>query len=187
MAQSPGAPDVQDAAIRARVDQERARLLGEAGLPEVRHFRRLPERSFLASERDRVTILIGGLTVRHEVLIQAVLARLRLSLRAAARAGRRRLPARRSSTATTACATPRTSRSAAWSQYLQAARSARPLPPAKSSMATCSSPPAVAARAASACTRPSTARAAQRRFRRLPRAYLPAERRREGAARRTRA
>ncbi len=70
--ESPGAPDVEDAAIRACVDRARARLLREAGLPEVRHFRRPPERPFLAAERDHVTIVIGGLTVRHEILVQAV-------------------------------------------------------------------------------------------------------------------
>lgn len=37
------------------------------------HFRRLVERPFTAAERSRVTILIGGLTWKHEKLIQAVL------------------------------------------------------------------------------------------------------------------
>ena len=37
------------------------------------HFRRAIERPFTAAERSRVTILIGGLTWKHEKLIQAVL------------------------------------------------------------------------------------------------------------------
>lgn len=40
--------------------------------PEVRHFRRPEERPFTAEERQRVTILFGGLTWKHEKLIQAV-------------------------------------------------------------------------------------------------------------------
>ncbi len=36
------------------------------------HFRRPSERPFLASERDRTTILLGGLTRRHEQFIKAV-------------------------------------------------------------------------------------------------------------------
>lgn len=35
------------------------------------HYRRPPERPFLAAERDRTTILFGGLTTRHERLLQA--------------------------------------------------------------------------------------------------------------------
>ena len=37
----------------------------------VVHYRLPPERSFTAEERDSVTILFGGLTVKHERLIQA--------------------------------------------------------------------------------------------------------------------
>jgi predicted nucleotide-binding protein (sugar kinase/HSP70/actin superfamily) len=40
-----------------------------------RHFRRSAELPFLASERERVTIILGGLTWKHERLIQAVLLR----------------------------------------------------------------------------------------------------------------
>jgi predicted nucleotide-binding protein (sugar kinase/HSP70/actin superfamily) len=35
-------------------------------------YRRAPERPFMADERDRVTILVGGLTRKHEELIRAV-------------------------------------------------------------------------------------------------------------------
>ena len=59
-------------ATRQRLEQERARLRLAAGLPEIRHFRRPQERPFVGSERDRVTILIGGLTWKHEALFRAV-------------------------------------------------------------------------------------------------------------------
>ena len=57
---------------RRQLDQERVRLLREAGFPEIHHFRRPQERPFLADERDQVTILFGGLTSKHEALIRAV-------------------------------------------------------------------------------------------------------------------
>ncbi len=41
-------------------------------LPPFQHFRRPIERPFTAEERDRVTILFGGFTWKHEKLIQAV-------------------------------------------------------------------------------------------------------------------
>ena len=52
---------------------ERARLLEEAGLRVAppRHFRRPVERSFTQQERDQVTILFGGLTMRHDRLMRA--------------------------------------------------------------------------------------------------------------------
>lgn len=42
------------------------------GLGRVSHYRRPPERPILAAERDKITILIGGLTRKHERFIQAV-------------------------------------------------------------------------------------------------------------------
>jgi predicted nucleotide-binding protein (sugar kinase/HSP70/actin superfamily) len=62
----------RDLSVEARIEAERARLRREAGLPVVRHFHRPSERPFLAAERDRMTILIGGLTEKHERLIRAV-------------------------------------------------------------------------------------------------------------------
>jgi predicted nucleotide-binding protein (sugar kinase/HSP70/actin superfamily) len=57
----------------ARVEEERRRLLREAGLDAApAHYRRLPERPFTAEERDRTTILFGNLTPKHEAFIQAV-------------------------------------------------------------------------------------------------------------------
>src|SRR5687767_1817408 len=62
-------------AIAAAVDAERRRLLTDAGLSvqPVAHFRRPEERPFTRAERDRVTILFGGLTTRHERLVHAAL------------------------------------------------------------------------------------------------------------------
>jgi len=58
--------------IRQRLLEEKARLRREAGLSTHQHFRRPQERSFLAHERGKVTILFGGLTWKHEALIQSV-------------------------------------------------------------------------------------------------------------------
>ena len=62
--------------IRRRVDAERARLASAVAVakaqPAVTHFRRPEERTFTAAERDKVTILFGGLTWKHEWLIKSV-------------------------------------------------------------------------------------------------------------------
>ncbi|HEY7838807.1 MAG TPA: hypothetical protein VIC54_09425 [Terriglobales bacterium] len=72
-------------AIARTLAAERARLRREAGLDAAggatagaagaargpQHFRRPVERAFTGDERDRVTILFGGLTWKHEQLIQA--------------------------------------------------------------------------------------------------------------------
>jgi len=59
--------------IARRVAEERERLIGLAApRAGVAHFRRPAERPFTAAERDAVTILIGGLTWKHEQLIRAV-------------------------------------------------------------------------------------------------------------------
>ena len=39
----------------------------------VSHFKRPPERPFTAAERERVTLLFGGLTLAHEIIIKGVL------------------------------------------------------------------------------------------------------------------
>ncbi len=59
--------------LNERVAAERERLMREAGLSIGRpqHFRRPTERTFTADEREEVTILFGGLTMRHEQLIHA--------------------------------------------------------------------------------------------------------------------
>ena len=59
--------------IARRVAVERERLERQAGLrTEVNHFQRPAERAFTAGERDHVTVLIGGLTWKHEWLIKSV-------------------------------------------------------------------------------------------------------------------
>jgi predicted nucleotide-binding protein (sugar kinase/HSP70/actin superfamily) len=58
--------------IGRQLAEERARLRSQAGLSQPEHFRRPQERKFLAHDRDKVTILFGGLTWKHEALIQAV-------------------------------------------------------------------------------------------------------------------
>src|SRR5262252_6083518 len=61
-----------DAEIKNRLEAERARLRKIAGLDQPQHFHRPIERAFTAAERDRVTILFGGFTWKHENLIRAV-------------------------------------------------------------------------------------------------------------------
>ena len=58
--------------VDAILEAERTRLRTQAGLVQLQHFKKPVERSFTAEERDKVTILFGGLTWKHEKLIQAV-------------------------------------------------------------------------------------------------------------------
>jgi predicted nucleotide-binding protein (sugar kinase/HSP70/actin superfamily) len=59
--------------IAQRLAAERERLEQQAGLrTTVRHFERPVERPFTAAQRDHVTVLIGGLTWKHEWLIRSV-------------------------------------------------------------------------------------------------------------------
>ena len=62
----------QDQELQQRLAIERARLREQAGLSAPRHFHRPVERAFTAEERNRVTILFGGFTWKHEDLIRAV-------------------------------------------------------------------------------------------------------------------
>jgi predicted nucleotide-binding protein (sugar kinase/HSP70/actin superfamily) len=66
-------PQVEEE-IASRVAAERLRLVQAAGLLEkpIEHFHRPMERPFTAEERDRVTILFGGFTWKHERFIEAV-------------------------------------------------------------------------------------------------------------------
>jgi predicted nucleotide-binding protein (sugar kinase/HSP70/actin superfamily) len=59
-------------ALRQRLEAERARLRKQMGLERPNHFQRPVERAFKAEERNRVTILFGGFTWKHEDLIRAV-------------------------------------------------------------------------------------------------------------------
>jgi predicted nucleotide-binding protein (sugar kinase/HSP70/actin superfamily) len=67
-------PPLGEQEIARRVAAERARLEQAAGLAgkPIEHFHRPRERPFTAEERDRVTILFGGFTWKHERLIEAV-------------------------------------------------------------------------------------------------------------------
>lgn len=69
------ARDVLLGDIERRLASRRLRLERLTGLDSgpPRHFRRPVERPFTAEERGRVTILFGGLTWKHERLLQAVL------------------------------------------------------------------------------------------------------------------
>jgi predicted nucleotide-binding protein (sugar kinase/HSP70/actin superfamily) len=59
--------------IARRVAAERERLEQQAGLrARAKHFERPVERAFTAAERDKVTILVGGLTWKHEWLIRSI-------------------------------------------------------------------------------------------------------------------
>ncbi len=62
--------------IRERLDQERARLEREMGLApqDTEHFARPVERPFTRDQRPHTTVLYGGLTWKHEHLIQGALA-----------------------------------------------------------------------------------------------------------------
>jgi predicted nucleotide-binding protein (sugar kinase/HSP70/actin superfamily) len=62
----------QDQDLKQRLAAERARLRQQAGLSSPSHFHRPVERAFTAEERNRVTILFGGFTWKHEDLIRAV-------------------------------------------------------------------------------------------------------------------
>jgi predicted nucleotide-binding protein (sugar kinase/HSP70/actin superfamily) len=55
-----------------RVQEVHPPLADGSGLVRIQHFKRPKERSFTAAERGKVTILIGGLTWKHEKMLQAV-------------------------------------------------------------------------------------------------------------------
>lgn len=66
--------DEREAEVHRHVAAERVRLEAASGLTTStpHHFHRPHERPFAADERDRVTILFGGLTWKHEELVRAV-------------------------------------------------------------------------------------------------------------------
>src|SRR5690349_21474321 len=61
--------------IRQRLQEERQRLEREAGIErkEAQRFHRPIEHPFTKSQRDRTTLLFGGLTWKHEKLIHGAL------------------------------------------------------------------------------------------------------------------
>jgi predicted nucleotide-binding protein (sugar kinase/HSP70/actin superfamily) len=62
--------------IQQRLRQERARLEREAGIEEATHthFRRPEERPFTKAQRPHTTVLFGGLTWKHERILQGSIA-----------------------------------------------------------------------------------------------------------------
>jgi predicted nucleotide-binding protein (sugar kinase/HSP70/actin superfamily) len=64
--------------ISEALELERTRLISDKGLPRepVSHWSRPAERPFTRAEREHTTVLFGGLTWKHERLIQANLRRL---------------------------------------------------------------------------------------------------------------
>ena len=59
--------------LERQIEQERTRLRVSAGLVQIQeHFRKPVERPFTAAERGKVTILIGGMTWKHDNLFRAV-------------------------------------------------------------------------------------------------------------------
>jgi hypothetical protein len=70
---APGGPD--ESHIQRAVDAASTRFEARAGIASDRppHYRRAPERPFTAVERDRVTVLFGGLPWKHDRLVQAAL------------------------------------------------------------------------------------------------------------------
>ena len=65
-------PSVSSEQIAARIQAERNRLRHAAGLVQLQQFKRPQERPFVAAERDKVTMLIGGMTWKHDSLFRAV-------------------------------------------------------------------------------------------------------------------
>src|SRR5262245_39105253 len=61
--------------IQRRLEEERARLARELGIEEVEreHHARPVERPFTKSQRPHTTVLHGGLTLKHEKLIDGCL------------------------------------------------------------------------------------------------------------------
>jgi predicted nucleotide-binding protein (sugar kinase/HSP70/actin superfamily) len=65
----------QEVLVRQRLEEERRRLEQEAGLERraTQKFHKPVERPFTKAERDKVTILFGGLTWKHEKLVHGAL------------------------------------------------------------------------------------------------------------------
>ena len=65
----------QEEFVRQRLAEERRRLEQEAGLERrvAQRFHKPVERAFTKAERDKVTILFGGLTWKHERLVHGAL------------------------------------------------------------------------------------------------------------------
>jgi predicted nucleotide-binding protein (sugar kinase/HSP70/actin superfamily) len=67
------APSTPTDPIAEQIEQERIRLRMSAGLVQIQeHFKKPVERPFTAAERGKVTVLIGGMTWKHDNLFKAV-------------------------------------------------------------------------------------------------------------------
>lgn len=75
------APPAHDYVAEA-VERERQRLMAKAGLNEApkKHFKRPAELPFTKKDRETNTVLFGGLTLRHEKLLQAAMSSLGYNL-----------------------------------------------------------------------------------------------------------
>ena len=72
MANLTNGSEMSDRSIEEILIAKRAALEAEAGLHQrPEHFKRPQERQFTAAQRPHTTLLIGGLTLRHDTLIKA--------------------------------------------------------------------------------------------------------------------
>ena len=123
---------------------------------EVHHFHKPIERPFTADQRSKTTLLFGGLTWKHEKLVHGALEGLGYRCEAVPTPERQGLPARQGVRQQRPVQPDLLHRRQPGAVSAEPGR-AGPDASRKSSTATSSSPPAPAARAASACTKPSTA------------------------------
>ena len=146
-----------EAEITRRLAAERARLEREAGIQSrsVHHFQRPVELPFTADQRDRVTILFGGLTWKHEVLVHAALAVAGYKVEVVPTPDVPAFQLGKEYGNNGQC-NPTYFTVGNLVQYLQNLEATGHVTRRRSSTATSSSPPAPAGRAASACTRRST-------------------------------
>ncbi len=65
----------KEALIRQRLEEERSRLESEAGIERkpITHFHRPDEKPFTKQQREKTTVLFGGLTWKHEKLVHGAL------------------------------------------------------------------------------------------------------------------
>ena len=143
--------------IQQRLAEERERLEKEAGLVkrEAHHFKKPVEKPFTAEQRGSTTLLFGGLTWKHEKLVHGALEGLGYRAEAVPTPNVKAFQTGKEYGNNGQC-NPTYFTVGNLVQYLQSLEE-QGLPSRKSSTATCSSPPAPAVPAASACTKPSTA------------------------------
>jgi len=144
--------------IRQRLAEERARLEREAGLAEheVHHFKRPLERPFTKDQRGHTTLLFGGLTWKHEKLIHGALEGLGYIAECLPTPNVAAFQTGKEFGNNGQC-NPTYFTVGNLVQYLQHLEEQGLTPSKRSSIATSFSRPAPAVRAASGCTRPSTA------------------------------